>query len=432
MPRFATLLAVLSLLCAPALAQTTYPQIRTGWPTYLESATPKNYVDGVAAGKLDLAQVMLTSQDVTVCATGCNYVTISAAQGAVRGMLAIAPFVTFTIRPADGVYTLTSPIYTAENLSSMRIIGNCTTAGATVFRFTNIVGNNGSGVVAEAGGRIGRAGAPGLDCITLLGVGSRTNRSTWTAQSYGAGAFALGTGSTIYFGPKMVVDSFYYSALADQGGRFNGNGGTFRNAGDTNLLARFGGVIECQACTAQTASDITTDLYGNALNLGHNILAEGGYAYVDNAVVSDGQVACVGAQSNGMMWAHQVHGTGCIGSGARVIQGGVMEITHAVFSTSGTGAFVGEGGIMNVDGAELHHNTYDGLLNQGGRAFGSALNSHDNGGYGVRTENQGQSKLFSTLALLLNNTSGPYYTAIMAGCTNTYSMCQPAATTVIP
>lgn len=431
-PAMLRAIALLCLLCAPAFAQVNYPELSVGTPTQPQHATPRSWVDAGLMGKLDAANVLLTSRTVSVCPIGCDYPSMDNAFGGVRGMLAIAPFVTVTINPRDGVYVLTNPFYTAENLSSLRIVGNCTTPGAVTFQFTNIVANNGSAFVAEAGGRIGRSGSPGVDCVTLLGVGSRTNRSTWGAQSYGAGALALGTGSNIFFGPKMVVDSFYYSALADQGGRFAGNGATYRNAGDVNLLARFGGVVECQRCNVSTASDITTDAYGATLLLGHNILAEGGWVYADNAVLSDGQVACIGAQSNGMVWAHQVRASGCQGSGARVIQGGMMEITHAVFSFSALGAFVGEGGFLNADGAELHHNTYDGLQVDGGKAFGSNLNSHDNGGFGIRTVKQGSAKFYGTLPLLLGNGSGPFFNEIGYGCTSNAVQCSPPSTMILP
>lgn len=427
------LIAALWVVCAalPAAAQPAapLPPVAPGhavFPFPPNAVLHSDALNQAIGGKADTGLFLQASATWTVCAVGCTYPTLSAAWDKLNATLAIAPLASIDITLGDGAFDQGAALSTVKDFSNVHIRGNCTTAGATVLRFNNITGNNGSGFRTESGGKIGRLNAPGVDCLTIQGVGARIGRSEWAGQSYGAGAFALGTGSTIHFGPKVVVDGFYYSVLADQGGRFVGNNSTYKNAGDSNLLARFGGVIECQFCTLVTASHIFTNAYGAQENLGHNALAEGSASlYVDGSNATDAQIACFASHTGAAVWAHAVVATRCIVYGASADQGGVMEIGHGKFSQNGAGVHAGSGGILNVDFVESNNNTFDGMLLDGGRAIGSAFNSHNNGGVGVKVLKQGKGELYATVALLLNNVGGPFYVEPESGCLVSFQVCNP-------
>ena len=433
------LIAALWVVCAvlPAAAQPTAP-LPSVAPGHARFPFPPNailYSDALneaLGGKADARSFLQDSATWTVCAVGCTYSTMAAVWTKLDATLAIAPTASIDIVLSRGVFEQGFALSTVKDLSNVHIRGDCTTPGGTVLRFTNIVGNNGSGFRTESGGKIGRLDAPGVDCLTIQGVGARIGRSEWADQSYGAGAFALGTGSTIHFGPKVVVDGFYYSVLADQGGRFVGNRSTYKNAGDSNLLARFGGVIECQFCTLATASHVFNNAYGALEALGHNALAEGSASlYVDGSTATDAQIACFASHTGATVWAHAVSGIRCIVYGASADQGGVMEIGHSKFAQNGTGVHAGSGGILNIDFVESNNNTYDGMLLDGGRAVGSGFNGHNNGGVGVKVLKQGKGELYATMPLLLNNTGGPFYVEPENGCLASFQVCNPASTLIM-
>lgn len=362
----------------------------------------------------------------TVCASGCRYTDPLAAW---RDALSVPRYgaQSITIKLGDGTYSVGEQFFTDCACGEyIRIVGNTGNPAKVVLNFDHIAGTNYSGFVVIDGGRIGF-----VDGLTIQGSGARTARSSWAPQSYGAGVQARGSGSNIKLGPHVIVDSFYYSLLADQGGRVVGNGSTYRNAGDVNVLARFGGVVECLACVMQTASHIFTNAHGDAETLGYNALAEGGSLYIDGSTVSDGEVACAAAQSNGMAWAHQVTGSRCVGYGAKASQNGFIELGHARFSNSGTGARADTGGGMNVDALELDHNAHDGLQLDGGHATGASLSAHDNGGYGVRLSKQGRAELYATQPLLRGNAAGPYSVEQLMGCKAANTPCNQASVLII-
>lgn len=370
---------------------------------------------------------------LTVCPSGCTHANPLDAWNAAKAAVAATPGRQVTIRVADGEYRVADQFYTDQpDTQGIQVVGNAAAPGKVVFHFTNIVGNNGDGFTAERGGRIGTATRPGVDGVTLDGVGARRGRADWASQSYGAGALALGSGSNIYFGPHVVVQNFYYGVLADQGGRFVGDRSTFRNAGDANLLARFGGVIQCLSCTLATAAHVFTNAHGATETLGRNAMAEGSASlYADGSTASDGQVACFAAQTNATVWAHGVTGTACPAYGATAEQGGMIELNHARFTASGTGAYAGTGGRMNVDGLELDHATADGIVLDGGAATGTGLNAHDNGGFGVKVIKGGRGEFYGTGALLLRNRAGRFFVEHAAGCTATDTPCNPGGTLIV-
>lgn len=421
----------------PAAAQpaVTLPPVAPGhavFPFPPNAVLHSDALNQAIGGKADAGMFLQASVTWTVCEVGCTYPTLSAAWDKLNATLAIAPLASITITLGNGSFDQGIAFSTVQDFSNVHIQGNCSTPGATVLRFTNITGNNGSGFRTESGGKIGRLGAPGVDCLTILGVGARIGRSEWADQSYGAGAFAQGSGSTIHFGPKVVVDGFYYSVLADQGGRFVGNGSTFRNAGDCNLLARFGGVIECQFCTLATASHVFINAYGGQEALGYNALAEGSASlYVDGSNATDAQIACFASHTGAAVWAHAVVANRCLVYGASADQGGVMEIGHGRFTQNNTGVHASSDGILNVDFAESNNNVFDGMLLDGGKAVGSGFNSHNNGATGVKVIKQGRGELYGTASLLLNNGGGPIFVEPETGCLAVYQACGPASTLIM-
>ena len=377
--------------------------------------------------------VLTGSVTWTVCASGCRFANPLDAFHAARGIAGFGPFASVTIQVADGTYAIADQFYTAEpGMAAVHVVGNTAHPGNVVFDFTRIAGTNLSGFVAEAGGRIGRTGAPGIDGVTLHGTGARLDRSTWADQSYGSGIIALGSGSNVVVGPHVVVDGFYYGIYAYQGGRVTADGATVRNAGDVGAFAAMGGVLLCRGCTVQTASHVHTDAHGAAEALGYGIKAEGAaFAYADGATVSDAQVGCIAATSNGAVWAHGAAASGCGAAGVRADEGGTVEADHAHLHGNRLGAYAVTGGRVSLTGAELDHNAADGALADGGSVFGTGVRSHDNGGSGVRVQKQGRGEFYGTLPLLLRNAGGAYRVEPQSGCTGPTSPCTPASTLIL-
>ena len=425
-----SLLVAAALTGVPALPPPGPMLVRGELPPGLTPAQP----DGGAVFQLgDVGSILGGVLTWTVCASGCTYTNPLAAWDAARGIVAFGPYASVVIKVADGTYAMPGPFYTDQpGTQAVHLVGNAATPGAVVFEFDHIVGTNGSAFVAERGGRVGMVGNPGIDGVTLRGTGARASRTAWADQSYGAGALALGSGSNIVFGPHVIVDGFYYGVLADQGGRFVGDGGTFRNAGDANLLSRFSSVIQCLNCTLATAAHLFTDPHGVAQALGSNALAEGSASlYVDGSTAADAQVACIHAKTNGAVWAHAVVATKCVTYGAAAQQLGTIELGRARITASNLGAYAGSGGLLNVDGLEADHNTYDGIKLDGGRAIGTDVRAHDNGGFGIRVEKQGHGEFYGSSAALRGNAAGPVFVEQTEGCSSARVPCSPASTLIL-
>lgn len=360
---------------------------------------------------------------LTVCATGCDHAEPLAAWVAAAARVQ-QPGESVLIKISDGTYAVHDQFFTdCPCTERIQVIGNPGAPERVVLDFVNITGTNFSGFAANNGGRIGL-----VDGVLIKGNGARTGRTEWRRDSYGSAVLAEGSGSSVNLGPHVVVDGFYYGILADQGGRVTADGSTFRNAGDANLLARFGGVIQCRGCNARTAAHV----FGNgAETLGYNALAEGGSLYVDGSSFADAQVACVAAQSNGIAWAHRVTATGCLGSGARASQNGFLELNNAHLSHSAVGVYATTGGGLNLDAAEMDHNTREGVLLDGGHAAGSRVSVHDNGASGIKVMKQGRGEFYKTGPLLTGNAAGPVSVERATGCTAANAPCSPASTMIL-
>lgn len=360
---------------------------------------------------------------LTVCATGCDHAEPLAAwvEAAARVQ---HPGESVLIKISDGTYPVHDQFFTdCPCTERIQVIGNPGAPEKVVLDFVNINGTNFSGFAASNGGRIGL-----VDGVLIRGNGARTGRTEWRRDSYGAAVLAQGSGSSVSLGPHVIVDSFYYGILADQGGHVTGDGSTFRNAGDANLLARFGGVIQCRGCSARTAAHIFDN---GAETLGYNALAEGGSLYVDGSNFGDAQVACVAAQSNGLAWAHRVTATGCLGSGARASQNGFLELNNAHLSRSTVGVYATTGGGLNLDAAEMDHNAREGVLLDGGHAAGSRVSVHDNGASGIKVMKQGRGEFYKTSPLLTGNAGGAVHIERATGCTAANGPCSPASTLIL-
>lgn len=358
---------------------------------------------------------------LTVCASGCDEADVVPAwRRALSQVRHSDRTVTIQLRP--GRYEVADQLFTdCPCGQQVRVVGSTDDPSKVVLSFTHIVGTNFGGIVAVDGGRVGL-----VDGVTLLGQGAFTAPATWADQSYGAAFMAKGSGSNIRFGANVAVDGFYYGALADQAGRVAGDGAMFRNAGDSNLLARFGGVIECRSCTLQNAAHRTTGPDGSDVILGQNALAEGGSLYIDGSRLSGGLVACVGAQSNGLTWAHDVIGSGC-NIGAKASQNGFIELARARFTDGAVGVRADTGGGLNLDAVQVDHNRSDGVQLDGGHATGTGIRSHENGGFGVHVMKQGWGELYRTASLLRGNRAGALRVELPPDCTPSTRPCSPTA-----
>jgi hypothetical protein len=441
--RAALALAFLAAVPAAALDRTAPPmRIGPGSSGPADALTVNGQaLSAVIAGKQPFSANLATlaanlkvgTTTLSVCASGCAYTNPQDAWNATRGLLILGAFTSLTIQIADGAYAITAPFYTNDPATAaVRFRGNCTTPANVQLNFTNIAGNNAGGFVADGGGALGTPGSPGVDCLTINGVGARSARSTWADQSYGGGLAAIGAGSRLYAGPKVSVQGFYYGAIADHAGFLRANGATFKNSGDVNVLSRFSATIQCLKCTMQTASHIFTNQFGNSETLGYNAMAEAGASlYVDGSTMSDAQVSCVIAQTSAAAWAHQIQASGCLSSGGRAVQNGFLELNNSRITGSASGAYAGSGGAINADALELDHNQFGGLVLDGGRASGSGLKIHDNGGFAIKITKQGRGEFYNTSATLTNNTSGPVYVEQASGCTSTSAPCAPASSLLL-
>ena len=358
---------------------------------------------------------------LTVCPAGCDENDLlNAWRRALARVRHSDQVVTLQLKP--GRFEVVDQLFTdCACGQQVHIVGAVDDPAKVVLTFTHIAGTNFSGFAVVDGGRVGL-----IDGVTILGQGASTGRASWADQSYGGGVTAKGSGSNIRLGPHVVIDGFYYGVLADEGGRVVGDGATLRNAGDSNLLARFGGIIECRSCTVQMAAHVIARAGGAPEVLGQNALAEGGQLYIDGAQLSGGMVACVGAQSNGLTWAHGVTGSGC-GIGAKASQNGFIELGRARFTAGTVGVRADTGGGLNLDGVEVDHNASDGVQLDGGHATGTGIRSHDNGGYGVHVTKQGWGELYGTEPLLRGNKAGATGVDPAPGCSPSAGACRAGA-----
>lgn len=388
-----------------------------------------NAMNAILVGKLDASAFRTTSVTWSVCASGCNYTHPTPAWAAARSYVAFGPFAYITINVAPGTYTVTEPFVTEEpGTANIHFVGNPANPSSVRFQFTNIAGNNGMAFMAMNGGRIGNAGVPGVTGVWLQGIGAQISRSAWTAQSFGAGAFASGSGSNIHMG-AVRISNFYYSVLADEGGHYTGDPGSFyQSAGDVNVLARHGSVVHCLGCVAQSASDIR----GAEGTFGFNFLAESASAvYVDGSTGTDAQVACFAAQTAASMWAHDTEGSNCGASGARATQGAFLELTRARLHGSPSGVVVLSNGSVSVDGTELYGNQFNGLWVVGGQAYGNALRSHNNGSFGIKAEKGARTELYDALAGSTGNGDGAIYNETGVPCQVLNGPCNPPSLMII-
>lgn len=428
--RFIAVLIAGCCLAAPALAQSVASDHAT-YPFPANAQLHSDALNAAIASRLDASKVQTDNLVWSVCSTGCRFASPLDAWAAARAYVAFGPYSSITINVADGVYSLNAPMITEEpGTSSIHFVGNLANPSAVQFNYPNITGNNGSAVIALNGGRFGNSNTPGMNGIAVTGYGAQVDRQTWKDQSYGAAFLSLGSGANIHIGGAMIVSHFYYSVLADEGGRFVGDpGGQYAFAGDVNLLARHGGVIHCLTCHMTTAAHI---LPNNGGEFGFNIMAEaGGAVYADGSTGTDAQVACFAAQTSASMWAHDVTGSNCGAAGGRVVQGAFAEFTRAKFYNSGVGIIVYSNGNASVDGAELYSNKFEGLHAIGGQAYGNNLYSHDNGAWGVKGEKGSRIELYNSLATITGNTAGPVFNETGVPCTVLNGACLPPSLAII-
>lgn len=344
----------------------------------------------------------------TVCASGCQYSDVVAAfHDAMQANYLGNAILTISI--ADGTYTMSDQLLTRNpNGVHVHIIGNVADNSKVVLNFNNKANGIG-GFTAMDGGVIGY-----VNGITINGIGgiqSETDTvTTWVENSWGPGFYAA-RGGIIEAGPNVTVNHFYYSALADEGGYFIGDGMTGTDAGDVGFIARHNGVLRCIGCTAIRAADDAGHVGaedGDPVNLGCNYTAEnGGTLIITQAKGAQSHIAAVCALTNGHVWADMFVGTGglggAIGQGLWAISGGVIQANHAALSGYLNGAYAGAQGVIQSNNATYSNNADDGVDADAGTFIGSSDTIQNNAVHGASAFHQGMMQLYNTFATMTGN-----------------------------
>lgn len=399
--------------------------VETVTPTDVPGSTGTALVN---SGWVDLyyiaKETFITSATTwTVCASGCKYTSPLDAWHAAE-FANILGNATLTISIADGTYNISDQMFTAStSTQNVQIIGNTTTPANVVLNFTNTKGSNLSGVAAYRGGKVGYVDGVTIQTPTdgtgaLASIDS-SGRHIWNSQSYGAGIIAYDSGSNVTVGPHVVIHGFYYSMVADNNGGIDAPNGhvTMSLAGDVNAMARGGGVIVCNNCSATDASDYTN----TAIPLGSNYDAErGGSLYIDGSTGSKSLVNGVVGLTGGHIWAHNTTFTGSLisgsGNGAWVTGNSSAEFTGSSFSGYLNGVDSMSGGQAFVDTTTLTGNT-NGAVADGGSVSGDGAIITNNTQYGVQALHQGHVTLYNAYANMTGN--GTNFSAEAAGTDST-------------
>ncbi|GBQ88879.1 autotransporter outer membrane beta-barrel domain-containing protein [Asaia krungthepensis] len=364
------------------------------------------------------------SQNITVCASGCQFSDFTAAYNAAVLQAHLMYGNNFVeIDVGNGTYNINHNFSTSDPATArVHIVGNTSDPTQVVLNFTGTKGTNFTAFLANDGGIYGYMNGftvtQPADGSGAMASTDSAGRHLWNANSYGAGFGAYGGGSTIVLGPQMIVRNFYYSLVADNNGFVdvpNGSGVYLYDAGDVNAMARGGGTIVCLGCHASGASDYTNP---SVAILGSSFDAErGGTLYIDGSTSAKTLEAGLLALSGGAAWAHNMAISSPVGTGPGALISGNSAVELGGSSITGFSIGVNaQYGFADISGTTLSNNSQAGVVADGGVVTGSNATIQNNTQYGVQALHQGRVTLFASYKNMSGN--GTNFSAAPAGTTS--------------
>lgn len=367
------------------------------------------YVDRADNLKVDkengAAEIGFLSNGLTlaVCPSGCAYSSVHDAFGAALKMvhMLIVPNATVTVSIADGTYTEAAAITTNDPLGKyIQVMGASGDQTKVTLNFTTVT-NNGDGFSVTEGGNIGL-----IDGVTVHAVNAITSQTTtaihWDSSSRGHGIYARG--GSITLGAHVTVDGFYYGINADHGGEIFASYDKVTNAGDVAIFAKFGGVLTCMGCTANTVGD-------SDYSLGCGFMSEqGGHLDVPGATAGNTLLGGVCSISGGSVWADSFTGTGGlgakVGTGIWTLNGGTVQAEHATLSGYLNGVWAQYGSSMDILYANITGTAGSGIEGDAGSIYGGNVTISGSGTYAIVASHGANIQLWNSLSLITAGTSG--------------------------
>ncbi len=244
-----------------------------------------------------------------------QYATIQAAMDYLRGYT-IARGVTVTIKVADGVYAYTSSVsLNHPDGEKIRLIGNA--ANPTACTLQTDGASNINLLVCSNGHKFGY-----IDGFYIHRLAKADLAKNVTGVLADAGA-------TIFCGPNMEVNNYYYSFAARNGSYMSCAGVTSRNAGDVGIWAFCGSMVYARNAKAYDAADTTNGYgFGFQAEYGSTVDCTGGMA-------TGCHVAGMAALSNGQLRAYDSNSSNNTGSGYLARDGGGIVCHNATASNNG-------------------------------------------------------------------------------------------------
>lgn len=267
-----------------------------------------------------------------------QYSTIQAAMDYLRGYT-IARGVTVTIKVADGVYDYTSSVsLNHPDGEKIRLIGNTATPASCTLQTDGA--SNINLLVCSNGHKFGY-----IDGFYIHRLAKADLAKNVTGVLADAGA-------TIFCGPNMEVNNYYYSFAARNGSYMSCAGVTSRNAGDVGIWAFCGSMVYARNAKVYDAADATNGYgFGFQAEYGSTVDCTGGMA-------TGCHVAGIAALSNGQIRAYNSSSSNNTGSGYLARDGGGIVCHNATANSNGRfGQERINGGIIEGSGFVASGNT---------------------------------------------------------------------------
>lgn len=310
-----------------------------------------------------------------------------------------------SIRLADGIYDNLPTIEPrTTNGKFLEIIGNLEHPENVTLNFPNN-GNNACGLKLVDGFSLYK-----IDGLTINGVGGWISHGEWNAQSFGAGVFVEGSGSTVIVGSSVHINKMYYGVASRHGAHVSCYAGVIvQEAGDVGFHA-FGGTIIAPGCEAFSCSHV-------APGLGFGFCAEAnGFIEAPGAKAAYNSEAGIYTLSGGVIWAfgattdHNKDGVRCLGGLIETFAPGVhlnsfLNTRHGVYAAfggfiginggisdqnGGFGVLAEEGGKVDITGASIHDNGSGGCKSLAGLIKGDGARANNNTGSGFAADMSGK------------------------------------------